>query len=80
MTIDVASKKFGFAFAPHCSGTLSPSNQIMGKERFLQTLGEEVSDIVAGSTALVAGESLCNIVSEFPALFSPTVGMANCAP
>jgi hypothetical protein len=52
----------------------------MAEELFLQNLCEEVSDMVAGSEARVSGESFSTIVSDFPALFSPTMGSANCAP
>jgi hypothetical protein len=45
---------------------------------FFKNLYEEVSDMVAGSETCIGGES--SIIADFPALFSPTLGMANCAP
>jgi hypothetical protein len=80
MLFDVASRKFSFGFAPSCSVTFLLQNQTMGKEPFLQNLSEEVSDMVAGSEACISGESLSSIIADFPALFSPILGMANCAP
>jgi hypothetical protein len=77
MIIDVASNKFSFAFAPHYEGTLSPSNPSVEKEGFLQALGEEVSNKAAGSEACIREKVFYTIVSDYPALFSPTLGMAN---
>jgi hypothetical protein len=80
MTIDVAAKKYGFPFAPQCSGTLFPPNPMVEKEQFLQTLGEEVCNVSSGSEASINGMNLDTMVADFLALFSSTVGTANCAP
>jgi len=80
MTIDVAAKRYGFSFAPQCSGTLSPPNPMVEKEQVLQALGEEVCNVASGSEANINGMNLDTMVADFPALFSSRVGAANCAP
>jgi hypothetical protein len=79
MTIDVAAKRYGFSFAPQCSGALSPPNPMVEKEQFLQALCEEVCNVASGSEASINGVNLGTMVRDFPALFSSTEGAVNCA-
>jgi hypothetical protein len=80
MTVDVASRKFSFAFAPEFSNSLLVREGTRENEPWLQTLCEE-----AAGMAVVPGVWPCGITAEsfvdvFPALFSSTLGTAACAP
>ena len=73
MVIDVATCKYSFGFAPECSGTLGCSQGTRESEPYLQSLTAEASQWVGGVHAV-------SILEEFPQLFSPVLGTANCAP
>ena len=76
MLEEVASRKLSFGFSPNCSGTFSLENFDVGYEVYLQHLCEEalVSEVWPSDV------SSSSLVAEFPALFSSTLGTANCAP
>jgi hypothetical protein len=78
MVVDVASRKFSFGFAPSCFGTFSVSNLDIDVEPYLQNLCEEASNRSTVSEVWPSGMSSSSIMADFPALFSPTLGTANC--
>jgi hypothetical protein len=80
MLLDVAARKFSLGFAPNCSGTFSLQNLDLGKELCLQNLCEEVSNLATEAEVWPGGASLSSVIAYFPALFSPTLGTANCTP
>jgi hypothetical protein len=80
MLVDVASQKFIFGFSPNCSGTFSLENLDVGDEVYLQHLCEEALKMALVSEVWPSDVSSSSLVAQFPAFFSSTLGMANCAP
>ena len=80
MRVDVASRKFSFGFAPNCSGTFSLQSPNVGNQLFLQNLCEEVSDMAENAGGRIGGESFDTLVTDFPTLFSSSLGTADCVP
>jgi hypothetical protein len=77
--VNVASRKFSFAFAPECSGSPSVREGTGENEQWLQTLCDEAVDMTAVPEVWPCGITLESIVAEFPALFSSALGTAACA-
>jgi hypothetical protein len=80
MVIDVASRKFSFGFAPSCFGTFSILKWDGEVEPYLKNLREEASNMATVSEVWPGGMTSSSIMADFPSLFSPTLGTANCTP
>jgi hypothetical protein len=80
MMVNAASRKFSFAFAPECSGSLSVREGTRENELWLQTLCDEAVTMAVVPEFWPGGMTLESIVAEFPALFSSALGTAACAP
>jgi hypothetical protein len=78
MLMDVAARKFSFGFDPNFSGTFSLQNLDLGNELYLRNLCEEVRKLATGAEVWPGGDCLSSVIGDFPALFSPTLGTANC--
>ena len=80
MTIDLASRTFGFSFAPNRVGSFMAQGDDGGQEPFLNELciaAKEMSTIAQIRPRELSAESLRE---EYPLVFSSTLGTAKCAP
>jgi len=73
MVLDVSSKMYSFRFAPNCSGEFSCSMGNQKGDLHLQNLTQEASEWPGGVGS-------ASILAEFPAVFTSTLGTADCAP
>jgi hypothetical protein len=78
--VDVTSRRFYFGFAPNYRSECSAFEKDPEGEPYLQTLSAEVSELMTESGRWPRAIDLTSVVTEFPALFSSTLGAANCAP
>jgi hypothetical protein len=77
MRIDVAASKFSFAFAPQVSGFFGDGTTgLCGRGD--ASLGNPGGRVTAMGQECSGRLDLDALVNEFPALFSPVLGTANC--
>jgi hypothetical protein len=80
MSVDVGSRTFGFGFAPGSKGEFFLGELDASEDGFLQHLQEKAMGSAGESKEECSDVRLKNLIHEFPALFSPTLGTAKCAP
>ena len=78
MTLDVASRKYSFGFAPERWGQFCDWNDVPRGDSFLQQLAEEASRM--SNISWPRGVNTASILNEFPQLFSSVLGTAKCPP
>jgi hypothetical protein len=80
MFVNITSRKFSFAFAPsHVASFVVPKEDKEG-EPYFQTLRKEAVKLTSLSEVRASGLNVNSIMTDFLALFSKTLGTANCAP
>jgi len=80
MVVDMASRTFSFRFAPQCSGRFGNSGEGIEGEPFLRNLVAQVCGSAEGKAGSPKHFDVQVLSSEFPMLFSPVLGTANCEP
>jgi len=80
MMVDMASRTFSFRFAPQCSGRFGNSGEGIEGEPFLQNLVAQVCGSAEGKGGGNKHFDVQVLSPEFPMLFSPGLGTANCDP
>jgi hypothetical protein len=80
MVVNVVCRSFSFGFAPLCSGKFGDFGGGAGNEPYFQDLIAEACVTAAGQSGGTRGLSAESLSAEFPAVFSPKLGTANCTP
>jgi hypothetical protein len=79
MLVDVASRKFSFAFAPGRVASFAVPDEHRQGESYLHMLCKEAADWTSSSEAKARGMDVGSVATGYPKLFSPTLGTAKCA-
>jgi hypothetical protein len=78
MLVDVADRKFSFAFAPgHVTSFVVPNENRQG-ETYFQRLRDEAGKLTSLSGVQTSGLEVDSIMADFPELFSKNLGTACC--
>jgi hypothetical protein len=80
MLVDVGSRTFGFRFAPDSKGEFCLGELDASEDGFLQHFQEEAMGSAGESKEECSDVRMKSLIHEFPALFSPMLGTAKCAP
>jgi len=80
MRMGLFSRTYSFAFAPSSVGSFSTGEFEEGNEPFLHHLCVEVADITTVAQACPKDLDRDILMTEFPPLFSSSLGTAKCTP
>jgi hypothetical protein len=79
MLVDVADRKFSFAFAPGSVASFVVPNENRQGETYFERLRDEAGKLTSLSGVQVSGLEVDSITADFPELFSKNLGTARCA-